>query len=96
MEREAALKRDKEKKKTWKDVKSVAAAKKAGDLYYKDPKTGKMMIAAYAEDLKGFVGYVDKNDISAYIKKIQKFPILSHEDESISRSSGRRRKGSES
>ena len=33
-------------------------------------------------DLKGFVGYVDKNDISAYIKKIQKFPILSHEDES--------------
>ena len=34
------------------------------------------------KDLKGFVGYVDKNDISAYIKKIQKFPILSHEDES--------------
>jgi len=33
-------------------------------------------------DLKGFVGYVDKNDISAYIRKIQKFPILSHEDES--------------
>ena len=32
--------------------------------------------------LKGFVGYVDKNDISAYIKKIQKFPILSHENES--------------
>ena len=34
------------------------------------------------KDLKGFVGYVDKNDISAYIKKIQIFPILSHEDES--------------
>ena len=34
------------------------------------------------KDVKGFVGYVDKNDISAYIKKIQKFPILSHEDES--------------
>ena len=34
------------------------------------------------KDLKGFVGYVDKNDISAYIRKIQKFPILSHEDES--------------
>ena len=37
------------------------------------------------KDLKGFVGYVDKNDISAYIKKIQKFPILSHEDESKTR-----------
>ena len=34
------------------------------------------------KDLKGFVGYVDKNDISAYIRKKQKFPILSHEDES--------------
>ena len=34
------------------------------------------------KDLKGFVGYVDKNDISAYIRKIQKFPILSHENES--------------
>ncbi len=33
------------------------------------------------KDLKGFVGYVDKNDISAYISKIQKFPILSFEDE---------------
>lgn len=31
--------------------KSIAAAKKAGSLYYKD-KTGKIMIAAYAEDLK--------------------------------------------
>ena len=34
------------------------------------------------KDLKGFVGYVDKNDISTYIRKIQKFPILSHEEES--------------
>ena len=33
------------------------------------------------KDLKGFVGYVDKNDISAYIRKIQKFPILSHDEE---------------
>ena len=32
-------------------------------------------------DLKGFVGYVNKNDISTYIRKIQKFPILSHENE---------------
>jgi len=31
--------------------KSIAAAKKAGSLYYKD-KNGKIMIAAYAEDLK--------------------------------------------
>lgn len=33
------------------------------------------------KDLKGFVGYVDKNDISAYISKIQKFPILTFENE---------------
>jgi hypothetical protein len=31
--------------------KSISAAKKAGSLYYKD-KNGKIMIAAYAEDLK--------------------------------------------
>jgi hypothetical protein len=31
--------------------KSIKAAKKAGSLYYKD-KNGKIMIAAYAEDLK--------------------------------------------
>lgn len=33
------------------------------------------------KDLKGFIGYVDKNDISTYIRKIQKFPILSHDEE---------------
>ncbi len=39
---------------------SIAAAKKAGALYYKDPKSNKMKIAAYAEDLKGFVADKDR------------------------------------
>lgn len=30
---------------------------------------------------KNFNIYVDQNDISAYLREIQKFPILSHEDE---------------
>lgn len=50
----------KEAKERGKKHSSIAAAKKAGDLYYKDPKTGKMMIAAYAEDLKGFVADKDR------------------------------------
>ena len=50
----------KEAKERGKKHSSIAAAKKAGDLYYKDPKTGKMMIAAYAEDLKGFVAAKDR------------------------------------
>lgn len=41
----------KEEKKKAKKYKSIAAAKKAGSLYYTD-KNGKVMIAAYAEDLK--------------------------------------------
>ena len=31
---------------------SIAAAKKAGSLYYKNPKSGKVMAAVYKEDLK--------------------------------------------
>lgn len=31
---------------------SIAAAKKAGSLYYKNPKSGKIMAAVYKEDLK--------------------------------------------
>jgi len=31
---------------------SISAAKKAGSLYYKNPKTGKIMAAVYKEDLK--------------------------------------------
>jgi hypothetical protein len=41
----------KEAKKNAGKYKSIAAAKRAGSLYYKD-KNGKIMIAAYAEDLK--------------------------------------------
>ena len=41
--------------------KSIAAAKKAGSLYYKD-KNGKIMIAAYAEDLNNIPKVKPKAD----------------------------------
>jgi len=50
MQREAALKRDREKKKTWKDVKSVAAAKKAGLKHYTGAD-GKKKLAITKEEL---------------------------------------------
>ena len=47
-EKGTTLKAEKDKAKKYK---SIAAAKKGGSLYYTD-KNGKVMIAAYAEDLK--------------------------------------------
>ena len=41
-----------EEKKDASKYKSIAAAKRAKSLYYKDPKSGKTMAAVYKEDLK--------------------------------------------
>ena len=57
----------KEEKKKAKKYKSIAAAKKAGSLYYTD-KNGKVMIAAYAEDLDS----VSKNRPKARPETVQR------------------------
>ena len=49
--------------------KSIAAAKKAGSLYYKD-KNGKIMIAAYAEDLKNIPKVKPKSDSKIESRKL--------------------------
>ena len=84
----------KEAKERGKKHSSIAAAKKAGDLYYKDPKTGKMMIAAYAEDLKGFVADKDRGvkEVELEDKKEDKKVLLSGGTDATQ---GRSRRGSE-
>ena len=56
-----------EEKKKAKKYKSIAAAKKGGSLYYTD-KNGKVMIAAYAEDLNS----VSKNRPKARPETVQR------------------------
>ena len=49
--------------------KSIKAAQKAGSLYYKD-KNGKIMIAAYAEDLKNIPKVKPKSDSKIESRKL--------------------------
>ena len=56
-----------EEKKKAKKYKSISAAKKGGSLYYTD-KNGKVMIAAYAEDLKS----VSKNPPKARPETVER------------------------
>jgi len=62
----------KKAKEQGKNHSSIAAAKKAGALYYKDPKSGKMKVAAYAEDLKGFVADKDREVRKEVLPEVSK------------------------
>ena len=72
--------------------KSIAAAKKAGSLYYTD-KNGKVKIAAYAEDLKN-VGKKEETKGISYDPMFSTIKVTELEDKELM-TQGRSRRGSE-